>query len=245
MLAQGMQIMKLRYIARIFFIVFLLCQNLSLRGQVFGNYQLWNEVNLRASLSNKVELRVDGRYVSGSNIQQTNILSNKQLLMSRAWLQWKVRPNLKVLALSGIWERFSLNKEQQHFTEYRLGQYLVHQKSWKNLKMQNRIGLEQRFIENEDNAHPQSLRFRYWLMFRVPLERIIKRKDELIFYDEIFIHPDSQNQNVGQNRVAAGYNLYLHQNYKLRLLYFWQIQPKTSQWTYNHVFWTTLNMRIF
>ena len=172
------------------------------------NLQLWNPVNIKGHLHEKVPVHLE--------LQPRSNLAGSETTNPNAFSLLIVRPAIGVQLNKqvSIWQGYgwtpSFNPEYRD--EHRLFQQLLIETPLKHLTLTNRSRLEERFIQ--DTNGEASVRVRHQLRVTVPLDK--QKKWNAVIYDEPFFNlnsvPTGPQAGFDQNRIFVGFQRRLNRH---------------------------------
>lgn len=162
----------------------------------------------------------------------------------RAGLGYFIKPNLRVsasFAYSGYYTQNTLNR-----VEYRPHQEILLRSSFNNIRVNNRIRVEERFFNSLGNSNNTfNVRFRYSLSVTIPIAKLSKTNPDSRFLltigDEVFINAvkETPTQTFDQNRFTVSPIFQLNKN--LSISPTWNSQYastyKSDTYRQTNVFW--------
>jgi hypothetical protein len=134
------------------------------------------------------------------------------------------------------------NEPYRKFYENRSYQDFVIKSNWvKNIAIQNRFRLEQRWITFRNDGVEYSNRIRYMLSFNIPISQNAEKNTSnyVAVFNEIFLDFDrfdywfdreAGKSGLNQNRLYAGVGHRFSSNSALQLGLLWQHRPNSDFW---------------
>lgn len=184
---------------------------------------VWNSLQLPVQVSQKWQVPVDFSY--------------RTIGFSTSAYQYTFRTGVRRI-FNPVWQaaaggalfvtRTSFLKEDHHFVEERRlwQEALAEHPVGKNLFLQNRFRIEERFFEATSSADAfTAFRFRY----RLALIKLINNKWRLLLADEYMQQHDHDKFHFQQNRLAGSVSYFLNSTTHLQAGYIWSALPAFSQ----------------
>lgn len=200
--------------------------------------QQWFQYYNETKLNKRWTLLPDASY------RRRDLFDEHSQFLVRVGLGYSIKPNLRASAgftYSGFYSQDTLNRH-----EYRPHQELLLRSRFNNIRINNRIRIEERFFHAVDNSNNTfNFRFRYSFMLTVPVAKLSKTNPDQMFLlsvgDEIFINAgkETPTQTFDQNRFTISPIFQLNKNLSISPV--WNNQyastATSGRYRHTHVFW--------
>jgi hypothetical protein len=179
---------------------------------------LWTGATITTPITEKVHTRI---YVSPRWLDSSTDFSQ---FILHGLLGYKFNKNFS------IWQGYAYSRTyiSDLKREHRPYNDLVLENNFKKLKIENRIRIEERFLEDIDDV---TVRTRYRLRGSYPLDK--KEKWNLVLFDEIFVncnsHFDGPQAGLDQNRIYVGLNRKINEHFNIDGGYLLQHQHREGK----------------
>lgn len=210
------------------------------KNVVNGNQQ-WFQYYNQTKINDKWTLLFDGGYRWTDGFQESS-----QYIV-RAAIGYNINSDIQIS--SGLAHLGFYSSDKINIVEFRPFQEMVVKNKFNKIGMVHRYRMEERFFNIVTNGGIQTpntfnFRFRYSLMFSIPLFKLSKLKTDKVFLinigDEIFINAGKNVVNIfDQNRFIVSPTFKLNESLSLSLTWNGQFASTSSQdiFNYTNVYW--------
>lgn len=227
-----------KFVISLLVLIFLNHKTSGQNKSVTHENQQWFQYYNETKLNERWTLLPDASY------RRRDGFSEHSQFIVRAGLGYSIKPNLRVsagFAYSGFYTQDTLNR-----VEYRPHQEILLRSSFKNIRINNRVRIEERFFNSLGNSNNTfNVRFRYSLMVTIPIAKLSKTNPDSMFLltvgDEIFINAgkETPTQTFDQNRFIVSPVFQLNKNLSISPVWNSQYASTATSGRYRqtHVFW--------